>query len=378
MAKAATTRTTDLPDNPTFEQAARAAIAEHSEPEQAEGDEEGDESTQGEGDEGDESDDDDESGEAEGDESEGDEDAEGDEDEAEGEDDEEPGRRTAPRAETGKPGELISDKEWQALQAKHKNDPEAMRKALDKVFTQKLQGISRERRLQERVEKYGDLIEQYEQNPEAVVRALAEDLGLVDLKPGEAAPTSGDVKQTAEELTAALLDEFRTELGSDYDYLADPVGKAVLKLVTGVVKDMVSEQTKSLREGINATITERGKEKTEAVMSEFAETHPDWQEHEEEMFQLSQRLAPQKGMSEIEYLENLYTIVTTPKTKEERDKEVGRQVKKAVEKMRRKATTSTREEDDTPERVVRQGPPSGRLPTFTESYEAAKRGERWD
>jgi len=368
----------ELPDNPTFEQAARAAIAEHSTPEQAEGDEEGDEDTQGdEGDEGDESDAD-EAEESDGDEAaEGDE-AEGDEDEAEGEDDEQAGRRTAPRDETGKPGELISDKEFTALQAKHKDDPEALRKALDKVFTQKLQGISKERRTQERVEKYGDVLEAYEKDPEATVRALAETLGIVDLKPGDKAPGASEVKQTAEELTAALLDEFRTELGSDYDYLADPVGKAVLKLVTGVVKDMVSEQTKSLREGINATITERGREKTETVMNEFAETHPDWKAHEDEMFQLSQRLAPQKGMTEIEYLENLYTLVTTPKTREARDEEVGRRVKAAVDKMRRKATTSTREEDATPERNVRKGPPVGRLPTFEESFEAAKRGERWD
>jgi hypothetical protein len=272
---------------------------------------------------------------------------------------------------------LVSDEEFKGLQAKYAKQPELLLKELNKAFTQKTQKIAEERKVIERLEPYVDVIESFEADPAATIAALAEQQGF-DLVPRGTAPPSGNGHgQTLAQPAPTDVEEFRKVLGPDLEYLAEPLAPAVTTLIDRKVQAALAAALGPVQHQQQAVIQHVAEEQTAAVMKAFEAKHADWQAHETAMFDLAQRIEP-KGMTELEFLEHLYTIATRTAWEKDKDAKIADGVKQALKRLQRGADTTERRTQPTPNDEVVKGPPRDRAPSFQEAYEAAKRGERWD
>jgi hypothetical protein len=203
---------------------------------------------------------------------------------------------------------LVSDEEFTTLSTKHANDPAALRKALEGVFTKKTQALAEKRKAVERFESYAPVLEAYESDPLALIRFLAEENG-VELVTKDAAtkPATGTATTTAETKTAVdgILDTFRQQLGPELEYLADGLAPAIKGLVESLTKSTVEEATKPLKAHTDQLLTKAAVEQTETVMKSFGDKRPDWKTHEPAMLALAQKIQP-NGMTELEFLDHLY------------------------------------------------------------------------
>lgn len=377
MAKAATDGTTELPDRPSFQEAFQAAKAQHS---SASSD--GDDEHALDDDEEASTDTDEEAGETEDSET-----AEETTDDAAG--DKADGKKKAVEAKTEK-GEkakkgkdatgLLTDEEFTALQTTHADDPKALRKALEGAFTKKTQKIAEEHKSVERLRSYSDIIDAYETDPVALIKALAKQhsIDFTTTAAGDTATTE-ETETTVDE----VLGEFKEALGPDLEYLADGLAPAITKLVERLAAQTVDKATAPLKNGQKVLLDKVASEQTDAVMATLEKTHPDWKDHEDAMFALSQKFQLVPGqMTEIEYLETLYDLATRDAragaSKKATEKEIADGVKKALKRMEEGATNTDTKTRHTPDGQVTTGPPNGRAPSFAESYAAAKRGERWE
>jgi hypothetical protein len=304
-----------------------------------------------------------------------------------GDEDEAPARLAAPEpaahSDKVETSELLTDAEYEALETKHADDPKALRRALEGAYTKKTQARAAERRSYERLQPYADLVDALEDDDEApaAIARLAEQRGFKLVRPGE--PTD-EGEAEGEEAPAALgttaeqlAEELRGELGEEYDYLVDPLSRALSKVADKLVTQRVDAQTKPIKAQQEVIINRAATEETKAVMAGFDAKHPDWKEHEDAMFEIAQTLSP-KGLTEIEYLERCYQLATRDAWEKNRDANVANEVKKAVAKIQKGAASTETQTRSTPESQVRIGPPAGRVPDFQDAYEAAKRGERWE
>ncbi len=299
------------------------------------------------------------------------------------EDDDDEPAAPAPKGRVGKaqrttdvaPGDqtsLISDAEFAALQTKHGKDPAALRRELEGAFTKKTQALAEQRRSQERLAPYAELVDALESDAEGTILALAQQHGLTVTRPGEKpAETTADTTAAAE----AVVTEFRTALGPELEYLADGLAPAIQKLVERLTATTVEKATAPQKQQLDQLTGRAAAEQTTVVMQAFETRHPDWKTHEAALFALSQKLSP-KGMTEGEYLDHLYTLVTAESLPATIDTKVAEGVKKTLKRMQEGADTTETRTRATPERAVHVAPPE--TPTFHEAYQAAKRGERWD
>ena len=279
--------------------------------------------------------------------------------------------KAKPPVDTG----LLTAEEFTALQTTHAKDPAALLKALEGAFTKKTQTLAAERESVKRLQSYAPLIEAYESDPAAVVKLLAEENGLVLVPKGTEAAAAPAKADEAASGVDALLDEFRTELGPELEYLADGLAPAIKSLVQKLTATTVEEATKPLKAQQNTLLTKAAEEATETVMTTFGTKHPDWKDHEPAMLALAAKIEP-KGMSEGEFLEHLYNVVTRDTWEKDRDTKIAEATKTALAKMRKGAATTDTHQPATPESQVRRAP--SETPSFAEAYEAAKRGERWE
>src|SRR5437870_13341919 len=116
-------------------------------------------------------------------------------------------------------------------------------------------------------------------------------------------------------LTNDVVETFRNELGPELEYLAD-----LAPAITGLVGHAV-ERALDVREH-RAQQAKAAEAATTAVMAAFAEKRPDWKAHEPAMLQLAERIAPQRGMTEVEWLDHLYKSVTHQAWEKERAAEL--------------------------------------------------------
>lgn len=277
------------------------------------------------------------------------------------------------------PQALLSDEEFAALQTTHADDPVKLRKALEGAFTTKTQALAAERRSVERLQSYADLIDAYEADPVATILALGKQNGLefsTDETPASDKPAAaGTTDATA--TVDAVLTEFKDALGPELEYLADGLAPAITKLVDRLTAAQVAKAVDPLKKGTEQLLTKAATEQTETIMKGFGEAHPDWKDHEDAMLALAQKLSP-NGMTEGEYLEHIYALVTRDTSAKAIDAKVAEGVKKAIAKMEQGARNTDGRDRETPDGKVTTGPPAGRAPEFSEAYAAAKRGERWE
>ncbi len=274
------------------------------------------------------------------------------------------------------PTALLTDAEFDALQTKYATDPLKLRKALEGAFTKKTQALADQRRSAERFAPYVEIIDALEADAPATIRALAKQYGLQIATPDETRP---DPATEAATTTAVdqVVTEFKEALGPELDYLADGLAPAIMKLVDRLTEVNVTKATKPLRDQTESLTTRAALEATDVTMKAFGERHPDWKDHEAAMFGLSQQLQP-KGMTEADYLDTLYALVTRENATEREatiERRATDKAKATIAKMTKGAAGAETPGRATPEGQVRNRVPE--RPTFHEAFEAAKRGEVW-
>lgn len=251
--------------------------------------------------------------------------------------------------------DLISDAEYQALASQHPDDPVALRKALQGVFTKKTQALAEQRRA---IEPYAEVLEAFEQDPHGTIRALARQHGLTI---AEATQAVADATQTSavDDGVAA----FKAALGPDLDFLADRLAPAAKAMAEAVARQLIDERVAPLAEQQDTLLTRAATEQTNAIMQTFTQKRPDWSQHEAKMMEIGSKLQP-NGMDEIEYLDTLYLLAT-------KDTAQGDAVKRTVERMVRGAQEAEGQTRRVPESQVTRT--TTKPLTFREAYEEAKR-----
>jgi hypothetical protein len=156
----------------------------------------------------------------------------------------------------------------------------------------------------------------------------------------------------------------REALGPEYEDIADRLAPAMRR-----VAEMVAAETaKPLVAEQDRLIQESAMRESVAVINDFEKSNPGWRKHEPAMVELSKKLMPQTGMTEREYMDILYTVVT-------RDTSEGDKTKRIVDRIN-KSTRNDSGGNRVPSREVVVKPSS--LPTFEEAATAARRGERFE
>jgi hypothetical protein len=271
----------------------------------------------------------------------------------------------------GKPetSDLISDAEYQALSKKYPNDPARLVKEVNKAFTQKTQALAAERKTVQALEPYRDLIADYEADPEAAVRRLADMHGLTIAPATTETAATGDKPAATASPSDDTTKVLREALGPELEFLADKLGPAFDKLVQATAKAAVASEVKPLKDQQDVLVSRAAVEQRDAVMTAFEAKYPDWKQHEAAMVELAEKFPPSGKVTELEYLGMIHTLAT-------KDTQAAATVKKTIERMTKGAETTERQIPATSASRVKATPPG--VPTFREAYEAAKRGERFE
>lgn len=247
--------------------------------------------------------------------------------------------------------ELIGQSKYESL----KSNPVALAKELNRAATKKFQTLARQR---EELEPYSDFIRALDEDPRSAIEAVARQLGM------EIGGSKQEVRQQVADLNTVIQHQVRQALGPDYEDLADrlaPAMRQVAEMVAAeTAKPLMAEQTR--------LIQETAVKESAASLESFSQKHPDWKEHEEDMVALSKKMNPGEGMSQSEYLENLYYLVT-------RQSSEGERLKKVVQRINKSAPAGSESTRVPASRVATR--PAGN-PTFAEAAAAALRGERFD
>jgi hypothetical protein len=186
-------------------------------------------------------------------------------------------------AESGESEEqFISDEDFEKLQ----DDPAALRKHFQKVFTQKTQQY-----------KPGYRLLQALSDPERrslVLTELAKHSGF-KLSKAEAEAVESAEPDPMEDLRSTFVQV----LGED------AAGKAL-----SAIERLVEGRLGPLKEAAKIEAVKRASAENEAAITTLTQKYPDWRKHEKGMIAVSQRLRPE-GINRVEYLEVLYTIASS-------------------------------------------------------------------
>lgn len=256
--------------------------------------------------------------------------------------------------------ELISQERYDAL----KDDPATLRKELNKAATQKFQQLAKERKA---LGNWAEIRDAFTEDAPAAIKALASQLGL------EIRDPKADVVVAATTNAGdAAVDKLKEALGKvGLEELADTLGP-VIREIAETAAGKATEPIKTHQEKL---INESAERESKATLDAFGKQHPGWEKHEPAMVALSKKFQPgvdkdgKALMSETDYLEQLYFLVT-------KDQQIAKAAQDAIDRMTKGAaaadTTSTTVTGD---KVTARPPGKG---GFREAYAAAKRGERWE
>ncbi|HYB96811.1 MAG TPA: hypothetical protein VEC39_17695 [Vicinamibacterales bacterium] len=264
--------------------------------------------------------------------------------------------------------DLISDEEYSALQTKHAGNTDAVLKELKGVFTKKTQQLAEQRKTVEALAEYAPFITALQSDSKAAIKAAAEQLGLVVTDKSIETTATETATKTAEGMADDVIAGFKQALGPDLDFLADKLAPAIHQLVQNVAKAAVGEAVTPLQTQQQTLLDKAAQEQTDATLKAFTDKRPDWKQHEPAMLKIAEQLKP-NGMSEIDYLDTLYTLAT-------KDIAAAEAAKKAVERMTKAAKTDEGKSHPLPGSQVSVARPTS--PSIRDAFEAAKRGERWE
>lgn len=221
----------------------------------------------------------------------------------------------------GAEDQLLSDAEFKKLE----NDPKALRKAMNRAFTQKAQSLSEERK---RIESYQNLIAAYEEDPKGTILQLADQLGL-KLSDGQAAAKAAESAK-ATESHDEMVELLETVYEHDDAVKLAPIFSKLVEMKTG---KLVEEKIKPIEESNHQRLVKEAAETTERELEAFSKGHPLWAKDNEldrKMAKIGSNLLPGPGMTSAEYLDTLYLIATRDVSKAEATKETLKRIEKSA------------------------------------------------
>ncbi len=258
--------------------------------------------------------------------------------------------------------DLLSAEEYAAA----KDDPAAMRAALNRAFTQKTQALASERK---KLEAWQAVVDGLQNDPVRTLEILGQQLG-VQVVP----PTTPQTAQPVQQPSAR--DQLVTSLKTKLDEFGlAPLSDEIIRVTEGLAQEIAGQQLKPLQEHTNRLLTDSQQREVATVMQRFETKHPDWKQHEKAMTDLAQRYKPamdQHGrllVTEDQYLDDLYRLATY-------ETSVKSEAQKAIDRMRAAAESAEpRTTTVTSDKVSHQAPKGA---SFRDAVAAAKRGERWE
>lgn len=244
--------------------------------------------------------------------------------------------------------ELIPKEQYDKL----KSDPDKLHKELVRAANKKFREAADQKKA---LQPYAAFIGELDADPRKAITDLATRLGM---KIEGTEPT----KEAKEDVEAAILVSVKQALGPEFEELAE----RLIPAISAVTDSMVKQALKPILDKQDEIIMDSATKSSQVAMDTFAKSHPDWKKHEESMVEMSRRFPPGENVTEADYLESIYFLVT-------RDKNEGSAVRKTVDKMRKAAQESNTRSSVSGDKVsVRSIAP----PTFREAAAAAIRGER--
>lgn len=290
------------------------------------------------------------------------------------------GDKTEPTTEDE--NELISDAEFKALQAQHADDPAALKKSLLGAYTKKTQALATQRRSVQRLEQYAPILDAFEADPEATLRALIEEQGIdiakwIPATEGTADP--GKAKAAADAERASLMTDAQEVLGPELDYLADPLVKLFEKLLERRGPAYVDRAVQPLKQATERLTGKTLQDESASIMTQFETKRPDWKTHEPAMNKLAAQMTPAPGMTELDWLDTLYKVASRDAWEAGREtlveSEVVTRMKKRLAKMG-EGTAGDAGAAATPEKQILKRP-NGRV-SFRQAGKDAFAGKRYD
>lgn len=234
-------------------------------------------------------------------------------------------------------------------------------------LTQQSQAQSEERKL---VEQYLPAIQEFQKDPAAVVRQLAQQHG-VNLAE-EATPV-----EDSPPLEQRVADALRESLGDELDVLADPLAKPLVDAITQVVDSIVEERIGPIQTSYQQRQQKEALGEVEQAEKKFSEAYPDWKQYEAAMTEQAKRLLyDAEGnirptvLTPYETLETLYKLATSGN-----EKLVAKEAEKLIERQNKAAKAADTAGAGVSPQHIRKKPP--KEASFADAVRAAKAGERW-
>jgi len=218
-----------------------------------------------------------------------------------------------------------------------------------KNYTQKTQALAAERK---EIESWKPLMESWKSNPDAALEQLARQRGFSLTRPQQ--------DTTAKEQAKEIVDQLPDELA----FLEKPLETRIQKALDARLKPL--EEREAQRNAQTAAA------ETKATLEAFSAKYKGWEKHEPAMMKLGEKLLPTGGMSDFEYMENLYKLATADIDKAEEAKKVVARMEKSVAAAESPTTgvAEGRVEHRKPSNITSQN-------AFREAYKAAKQGIVW-
>lgn len=263
--------------------------------------------------------------------------------------------------------DLISDDEFASLQAKHKDDADALRKELKAVFTKKTQTLAEERKKVEALGKYAPFVEQLDKDAVSAIKHAAQQLGLTVSDTRVETKATETATKAAETMADDVVSAFRSALGPDLEFLADKLAPAIQSLAQNVAKAAVGQAVEPLKSAQEKLLDQASKEQSAQLLQSFTEKRPDWKSHEPAMMKVAESVKPAEGVDPIAYLDILYTLAT-------KDIQAAEATKKVVQRLTKGAKEAEGKAEALPESRVNSAP--AKVGSIREAYELAKRGQR--
>lgn len=236
--------------------------------------------------------------------------------------------------------------------------PADQRKILNKLFTQKTQGIAEERKA---LEQYKRLHEALEADPDTTVELLARHRGFTVTRQQQVQPTPQE-QQAKDETFLQLQEQFGPEA-------AALLFKAVEKRAT----DIAEAKVKPYQEFHQQTVDQARKAEVIDALQELGKEFPDYGQYVPQMNQLAQQLKPGPGITPKQFARMCYLAVAPGKTS-------AQQTKAVIEKINKAASAAEAPAQPVSSNRVAKSRPQGL--SFEKSIlaaaEAAGRGETWD
>lgn len=257
--------------------------------------------------------------------------------------------------------DFLSDDELSTLKAKHGTDADALAKDLKAAYTKKTQSLAEQRKQVEALAEHADFIQALQSDPLTTLKGVAERMGW-DIAPKSTGAQAADTATArTEAIASTVVDRVRAALGSELDFLAEPLAR----VISDALKTEVGQAIEPLKSAHKALEDKAALEQRDSVLKAFDAKHPDWKQHEAAMTKLMARIKPGDGVAPGEYLETLYELAT-------KDQREGDAVKKAIAKMQAGAKADEGKGTTLAEGQVKPAA-LGRALTVQEAFAEAKR-----